>query len=728
MKKPDSSVGAEPSTGNPLIRPSATFSSDLEGEGTHRTNALCRITTHQWLTAVIIGCALSLGVWRELLTGGGIVGGDTYPYFFPQKQVMADGFAHGELPLWHDRTGLGYPLHAESQAGIFYPTNQILYRITDINTAYNASILLHYALAFVFAWRFCRSQTLSQPSALLAAMVFVYGWFPARLSLEWSIIGGVWFPCCLWLTDRLIKQPSRSAGCLLAIAFATHLLAGHFTLAFITQLCCLGYAMLTAEQGTSGKFFDINFRSRLRASLLVTAAIALAICLAAVQLVPTLELRQLSQRDGSNSAFNPGYGHMPPVYLSQLFASWWYWHSPEIVQSRQMLQFPFLMSKADTNQVEAHLYVGLIPLGLVLFLLQQQIRHRLRATHCRVWLLLSLMAIIYSFGWLIPITRHLPGFGFFMGPGRYTIIVTMGLAIVSGLVLDALLRRKSRTMQFVITAVVAAITLPDLLASGAAPVCDAQIVPTPPITGLKDSWIAATLAKESAPRLLAPGPNVGNLFGVSCVPQYLGLGPAEYFSDDALFDSAPLDMTTVFPSSDAVRRLLDCGVTHILTQDLIPLPSPQIELVDAAPESFLNRVWARGNADCYLYRLKSATGRVTANPTSALTQSSWLEFRPSRQMISVSIAEEATVSVNDLMFPGWQVSVDGIKCEPTSSDGFRRSVKVAAGEHTIAFEYNPASIKIGAGLSLLTLCAMIGFMSPTFFNRRQKPEPTGDVS
>ena len=236
---------------------------------------------------------------------------------------------------------------------------------------------------------------------------------------------------------------------------------------------------------------EAAIRSRVRACLLVTGAIAAGICLAAVQLIPTMELRQLSQRDGSNAVFDPAYGHMPPVYLSQLIAGWWYWHSPEIVQSRQMLQFPFLMSPADTNQVEAHLYVGLIPLGLVLCLLQYSVRQRLRATHWKIWLMLSGMAIIYAFGWLMPVTRHVPGFGFFMGPGRYTIITTMGLAIVSGLVLDTLLRRRSRTIRIVMTAIIAAITLCDILASGDAPVCDAQIVPTPPIAGLQDSWIAA---------------------------------------------------------------------------------------------------------------------------------------------------------------------------------------------------------------------------------------------
>ncbi|MEZ6032293.1 MAG: hypothetical protein R3C17_04310 [Planctomycetaceae bacterium] len=660
------------------------------------------VSKADWFMAIVVGCALAMGVWHALLTGGGIVGGDTYPYFFPQKQMMAEAFAHGELPLWHDRTGLGYPLHAESQAGIFYPSNQLLYRVFPVNTAYNTSILLHYAMAFVFAWRFCRSQLLSQTSALLAATVFVYGWFPARLSLEWSIIGGVWFPCCLWLTERLVSRPSRAAGCLLALAFGMHLLAGHFTLAFITQLCCLGYALLTSGRTATAEDTDRTI-GRIRAGGYVTAAIAMGICLAAVQLLPTLELRQLSQRDGSNAVFNPAYGHLPPVYLTQLVAGWWYWHSPEIVQSRQMLQFPFLMSSANTNQVEAHLYIGLIPLGLIVCLLQHSVRQRLRHTHWKIWLVLSGAAVIYAFGWFMPVTRHLPGFGFFMGPGRYTIVTTMGLAVVSGLVLDALLRRKSRLTQYILTALIGGITLCDVLASGDAPVCDAQIVATPPISGLQDSWIAAALRDKPAARLLASGPNVGNLFGVSCIPQYLGLGPAEYFQEDALFETTPDDGGTEFPSDADVRRLLNRGVTHVLTQDQVGSLSPDLELVNAAPDSFLNRVWARGNAACFLYQMKAAKGRIVTEPSAALNELSWIEQRPSRQVFRVKLSEEAVVNANELMFSGWHVSVDGHEAVALTAGGFHRSVQVPAGEHIIEWTYRPWSFTLGACVSITTL-------------------------
>jgi hypothetical protein len=256
-------------------------------------------TVPQWLAATAFSCLLTGLLWPELFQGGGLIGGDIYPYFLPQKQLLAEEFAAGRLPLWHDRTALGYPLLAESQAAVFYPPTQVLYRITDAHTAFHISFLLHYILAGLFSWRFFRSQHLSQPGALLAALIYVCSWFPARASLEWSIIGGVWLPLTLWLADRLLQRPSIGRLALLATAHALHLLAGHFTLAFINQLMLVafgfwrGVAIPIAAESPRAE----NATGRRAVSLLLmVGAIALSILLAAVQLVPTMELRLLSQR------------------------------------------------------------------------------------------------------------------------------------------------------------------------------------------------------------------------------------------------------------------------------------------------------------------------------------------------------------------------------------------------------------------------------------------------
>ena len=676
----------------------------------------------EWLVAVVIGCGLSLYVWRGFLAGGGLVGGDTYPYFFPQKQVLAEAFARDEIPLWHHRTSLGYPLLAESQAGVFYPTNQVLYRLLDIHSAYHASILLHYAAAFIFAWRFCRSQQLSSCSALLAAMVFVYGWFPVRVSLEWSIIGGVWFPLCLWMTERFLQKPNRRRLACLALCLAVHLLAGHFTLAFITELTCLGFAFLSGPrqrlanespglraESPPSDCASTMVLSRWGTAAGVTAAILMAVGLAAVQLLPTYELRQLSQRDGTHAVFNPADGHMPPMYLTQLVASWWYWHTPEMAASRESLKHPFLLSAGDTNPVEAHLYVGLIPLLLMMSLLSVPVRRFVRATNWKTWGVLALAGILYAFGWFVPIFRHLPGFGFFIGPGRYTIITTLGFAIIAGLGLDGLLRRRGSTTKIVFTTLIGLITLPDLLKSAEYPVCDAQVVEYPPLKGLADSWLAKMLQNEDARspvRLLSGGPNIGNLFGVSSVPQYLGLGPAEYFSKALAVETQPKSANSVFPSVEQLQRLNSLAVTHILTTEQVQNLSEDCELIGSGPDAFLNRVWGRGSADCFLYRMKNARGRVTVEPSTALTKLHFLSRSSGDVEFEVDLREAAVVHLVELNFDGWEVTVDGINVEASQASGISRGVAVTAGQHVIRWRYRPQSFQWGAIVTLLSVAVL----------------------
>ena len=58
-------------------------------------------------------------------------------------------------------------------------------------------------------------------------------------------------------------------------------------------------------------------------------AIAVAFPLAAVQLLPTWELKQRSQRSDVSEEHRPGYGHLPPIYWSQAIAPW-YWYTQPI--------------------------------------------------------------------------------------------------------------------------------------------------------------------------------------------------------------------------------------------------------------------------------------------------------------------------------------------------------------------------------------------------------------
>ncbi len=64
------------------------------------------------VAAAAIGFTLLF--WWPLACGGGLVGGDTYRYFLPQKVVYAELLHRHELPLWNSWVGFGYPTGRET--------------------------------------------------------------------------------------------------------------------------------------------------------------------------------------------------------------------------------------------------------------------------------------------------------------------------------------------------------------------------------------------------------------------------------------------------------------------------------------------------------------------------------------------------------------------------------------------------------------------------------------
>lgn len=656
--------------------------------------AASEVTWLQWLLAVAIGTSLSLLMWHGLLQESDLVGGDTWSYFFPQKIVLAESLAAGELPAWHHLTAHGYPLLAESQAGVYYPSNLLLYRLLDINLAYYASIIGHYALAYVFAWRFLRCQQVSHWAALLAAMVFVYGWFPARISLEWSIIGGVWLPLTLWQTHEFLQRPSRWRLALLTTCLSIHLLAGHFTLAFINQLCLVAYAGLQLLLRPPAS------RPALLTTAAIPAAILLSLLMSSAQLLPSMELKQVSQREGARREFNPGYGHLPPVYLTQLVASWTWWHTPEIVRDSRIQRLPGSIN-VETNAVEAHFYLGLIPLLLVAAGLMPRARRRSPPVERRTWLILGCCTVLYATGWLLPVTRHLPGFSYFMGPGRYTIVATMAGAVLCGYGLDAVLRRRGSLIFAVL--IVGPLTWFDLQWSSTA-VADAIEVPAI-LKHRDDSWVRDYFRRQPArsSRLLASGQNVGNLFDVSCVPQYLGIGPSIYFSDEYRLVSKP-DMEG-FLSPDQLARLQQLGVTHVLTTEPATAFASELDLVDARPDALLNRVWGRGGSPCYLYRLRQPGYRVFADPPQALTSWKVDQTTPGSVTLNLDLSQEADVHLNELMYPGWAAELDGEPIQSVPNTVITRGARVPAGAHTLRWSFQSRTVMLGAWISGLTFLA-----------------------
>ncbi len=646
-----------------------------------------------WVALGVLCAAIGLTAvfWQPLWVGGGLVGGDTYFYYIPQKAYLADCLRAGEFPLWNNRVGWGYPLIAESQTGALYPGLACLYRVFEINTAYNAVILLHYGLAFVFTWMYARRLHLPHAAAGLAALVYTYGWFPPRICLEWAIIGGTWLPWALWCAESYLQSYRWRYAGLLTIAIAMQLLAGHFALAFITQLTVLGYALLRLFYAGADLPSPHTPGVRRARAAVVLGAVALGMALAAVQLAPTWELKSLSQRKAVGATHDPGYGHIPAWYLTQVVAPW-FWYPEDVDLNRALAP-----GGSATNRVEAHLYFGMIPLVLLLARLKRTCRDR----RFQIWAVLGVLALLYSTGAFMPLARHLPGFSFFMGPGRYGIVTTLAAGLLSGAGFAHWHQRCAGFGRWALPIVVGAATVVDLWYVSRW-VTYAVLVPTPPISRLADSPLRKTLVQlqKSAPvRVFSDDlRNLATTLGVAAYPTYLGIGPAAYY-DAAQAFPGKFD-ADVLPTAEQSSWLRRAGVTHIISLKPLDAAAWKSHAVAEVIDDYLNAALGRFGERTYLYELDQPRGRVAWLEQRAGAVARVAELHANRVVVEADSTTGGRLMLTDLAYPGWHLTVDGAPAEPVLVEDMFRGVDLPPGRHRVVWTYRPASLYWGAAVSL----------------------------
>ncbi|MFN0050686.1 MAG: hypothetical protein ACKV0T_00755 [Planctomycetales bacterium] len=663
------------------------------------------------LLVALAAVGLTLLFWFPLWTGGGLVGGDIYAYFLPQKAYFAELLSRWELPWWNPRIGWGYPQLAESQTGVYYPLHWPLYRWLDLNAALNASILLHYVLAFVGSWVYSRKLGLAPLAAGFSALVFVYGWFPPRVCLEWAILGGAWLPWALWSVEQFLDTRCWRYALGLTGILALQMLAGHFTLAFITQVTIALYvpARLWLIPGNGSP----EVRPRVRSGMGITLAIVAAFLLAAAQLIPTWELKEASQRQTVNAEHDPGYGYIPPRYLWQSVVPW-YWY-PEEHPFHETL----VPGAPRTNRVEAHLYFGLLSIPLIgcgVWSMRKVIDRRLA-----IWLGLGGVALVATTGLLVPITRHLPGFSFFEGPGRFGVVTTLAAGLWAGVGFAAVLRWLKPSPRRVFIVVAWSATVYDLW-QVSRQVTYAIPVDDPPIRKLADSPIGRRLAEFPEPvRLFSEGKNLPSLLGVATLPTYLGLGPEAYFDPDRMVPGEVRLWSA--PQPGQVEWMRNGGVTHLLS--FLPMNSVTwpVRSVWSGRDPFLNAALARRpDEPMFLYALTESRGRVAWEDRTVEPAPQLEEYSPHRVVVKTAADRPARLILTDLAYPGWRVTVDGRSAEGTVVEGTFRGVLLEPGPHTVVWSYRSRSIWVGGGISVMTGLLLAGiahirFWHPAWLNR-----------
>ena len=402
---------------------------------------------------LVIALALMF-FWKLVFTNLILVGVDSFLYFYPYKAYVAQALRAGRFPGWNPHLFMGSPLFANMQTAVLYPPHwPLLWLPAPKQVA--GSIVLHVVLAGLGTLVFARrSLKLHWLAALTSAVIFALGGFlGAQVEHVNQLNTMAWLPWTFVLLDASAESRRRLASTLgLGLVIALMLLAGH---AQATYICLAGLGLYAVVGGrgedtrSRHQVSDIkwlaavrtHFVSRLPRMGVFILATLIGVLLAAVQLLPTLELSRLSVRSG-------GLPYREVVAFS--LRPW---------QLHYTLLPPF---GTDLSQVfgEAYseyvAYVGVIGLGLAAFALLRAWRRRGDAdsssTACSwriyTFALLAAVGLFLGLGAFNPfyflLYKILPGFDLFRAPARWMLLYTFGLAILAGLGMEGISSRGIR--------------------------------------------------------------------------------------------------------------------------------------------------------------------------------------------------------------------------------------------------------------------------------------------
>ena len=82
-------------------------------------------------------------------------------------------------------------------------------------------------------------------------------------------------------------------------------------------------------------------------------------------------------------------------------------------------------------------------------------------------------------------------------------------------------------------------------------------------------------------------------------------------------------------------------------------------------------------------------------------------YAPEQVEIDVTAGTPGFLILSDAWYPGWEASVDGELVPIHRADILFRAVALDAGRHKVVFSFRPASLTIGAGVSLAGLLGLL---------------------
>ena len=89
-----------------------------------------------------------------------------------------------------------------------------------------------------------------------------------------------------------------------------------------------------------------------------------------------------------------------------------------------------------------------------------------------------------------------------------------------------------------------------------------------------------------------------------------------------------------------------------------------------------------------------------------------------RVVIETTSKSGGRLILTDLMYPGWNVFIDGEPAKAITHERMYRAVDLPAGRHQVVWSYQPASVYWGAAISLIALLLLAAITHIRYWHPR----------
>jgi len=375
---------------------------------------------HSEITRRLVPLFCSLAMVGAILGGllGGYepVGGDPDRLYRPLKSELARSLSEGRLPYWSQRFGLGVPLVAESHVAAFYPPNLALYGILDVSTAYRLAMWLHYVALAAATYGYARCLGITPWGSALAGVSFTLcGFQTIHSSHEPFYCLMPYLPLALAIAERYLASGRIFWLALLALCLGFQWSVGHFQI----QMWTGGLVVFL------GLWRALGDGRPWRRALGLIAGTGWGAALAAVQLGLSWQFAETVGQIRRPSGELLYYAFPP--------AHWFELALPRVIRELRLGPEDPYWFRQHSWGYEAALYVGTIPLMFAFTGIFGRAGNR-STMPWRVLVPLSFGMATMPHWW--PENYYsllaLPGIGYFRVPARYTLLTSLGLALLAG--------------------------------------------------------------------------------------------------------------------------------------------------------------------------------------------------------------------------------------------------------------------------------------------------------